>query len=217
MFRLTLSAVIALSASGPLAAAIITNGGFETPTIAPASFSEICPGSEPSGFGWSVLNASCSDIFNQGVLGSTAAVFEGTQALDLVGVGSNGEIAQTFATTPGLTYTLSFAYANNPISTSTASAALTVKNGVVTLLADTVTHNTSTNVNFNWTLYSKTFLATGTSATLDFTETVGGNNGGVLLDAVAINTAAVSAPEPSALILAAIGLTGLISARLRRR
>ena len=65
------------------------------------------------------------DIVN--AIYSGAAAYEGNQYLDLVGYGTTGAIAQGFATTPGRTYDLTFAYANNPWSTPSASASFLVQ------------------------------------------------------------------------------------------
>jgi Protein of unknown function (DUF642) len=92
---------------------LLVNGSFETPVIAPASFLDFGVGGEPAGFAWTVATNTV-DIVSNGVFGWTGTAFDGVQWLDLVGFGSTGGIQQTFATTPGQQYTLSFAYGNNP-------------------------------------------------------------------------------------------------------
>jgi PEP-CTERM motif len=76
------------------------------------------------------------------------------------------------------------------------------------LLNQSVTHNTSTPSNLDWTQFGATFIATGPSATLMFTETTGGTNAGVLLDAVAVN-GATAVSEPASLAMIGLGLAGV--------
>lgn len=199
-----------LAASAAVSANQITNGGFESPVIAAASFQNIVGGSEPAGFGWLVVSNNV-DVISTGVLGITSAMADGTQALDLVGFGSGGAIAQTFATTAGITYQLQFAYANNPIVTATASATVQVTAGAATLLNTTITHDTSSAANLAWTVFTGTFTATGSTATLRFDNTVGGGNGGVLLDAIDVSPV----PEPATGAMWLVGLA--VSAGLARR
>jgi hypothetical protein len=101
---------------------ILTNGGFEAPVAPTGSFMN-----EATSFpGWMVTTNNV-DI----VSGSSPnpPAFEGSQYLDLVGTGSTGGIAQSFNTTVGQTYALSFEFANNP-NFSGASANVTVGSGV---------------------------------------------------------------------------------------
>lgn len=185
-------AALLLLASAAAGANQVANGSFEDPVIAAASFQNIAGGSEPPGFGWSVVFNNV-DLISTGVLGITGPMAAGSQALDLVGFGTGGAIAQSFATTAGTTYGLQFSYANNPIVTGTASASVQVTAGPATLLSTTVTHDTSTAGNLAWTTYSATFTATGSTATLRFDNTIGGGNGGVFLDAISVTPV----PEPT--------------------
>lgn len=210
MKKFTLAAMVfallvGLAAVGPAQANQILNGSFETPVIAPASFQNIVVGGEPAGFDWTVVTNSV-DLFSNGVGGFPGVVaYDGVQALDLVGFGSTGAIQQTFATVAGQQYNFFFAYANNPISTSTASADITITDGLTPLLSQSITHNTSTTSNLDWTTLHLSFIATGTSATLLYNNTVGSNNGGILLDAVDIT----AVPLPGAVWLLGSGLLSL--------
>lgn len=194
----------------------ILNGSFESPVIPNASFLNVVAGAEPSGFGWTVFTNNV-DIFSLGVLGTTGPLADGNQGLDLVGFNTTGGIEQSFATILGQTYTLTFFYSNNPGS-GAASAQVAVLDGANTLLNQTVSHSTATSTNFDWTSFSANFTATGTSAILRFTNTVGNNNGGILLDKIAVDRAIESpVPEPSAAWLSIAGLAGLASLRRLRR
>lgn len=206
-------------AVGPVQANQILNGSFEAPVLNsvddPMGFRTIPPG-DATGFVWTVVTNNV-DAFKNGVLGTTATVYEGVQALDLVGSGSTGAIQQNFATVAGQQYSFFFAYANNPISTTTASADVTITDGLTTLLSQSITHNSSTTSNFDWTTFSQSFIATGTSATLLYNNTAGSTNGGILLDAVDISPSVV--PLPPSVFLFGSGLLGLagFGRRLRQK
>jgi choice-of-anchor C domain-containing protein len=199
-------AVVA-SPSAASAASILVNGDFETPAIAQGGFLTIAVRGEPSGFGWTVTTNSVDIVrsFN----GFTP--FQGAQNLDLVGTGSTGGIAQTFATAPGTTYEVSFRYANNPgAGTAAPAAQVTVVAGSTMLLSSTITHSGSNSTNMNWTPLAQTFVATGSSATLRFETTLGASGGGIYLDAVS-----VAVPEPSVSIL--LGAAAVSGFHLNRR
>ena len=199
-------------ASTPTQAAIISNGSFEFPSIGAATSLTIPVGSEPIGFGWTVTTNSV-DIISNGLFGSTGAVYDGIRALDLIGNGGTGGISQLFSTTADTQYMLSFAYANNPFSTSTASATVTLLDGANPLLSQSITHNTSINSNFDWTLFSARFTGTGNPVTLAFNNTVGRNDGGIFLDAVSVS----AVPIPAAFWLFGSGLATLFLRSRHRR
>jgi hypothetical protein len=200
-----LAAVMAAPAS--FAANLLQDGGFESPNIGAVWYQTFTSPFD----GWNPTNV---DIVSSLGAPGNAPAYQGLQYLDLVGTGLNGAqlstgmISQTFMTVPGRTYTLSFAYANNPWSTSTASESVSVDG-----LSASVTHNTSTTTDLNWLTYANTFAATSSSATLTFTETVGANNGGVLLDAVSV--AAVPEPSTWAMMLLGFGGIGFLGYRAR--
>ncbi|HLL27669.1 MAG TPA: DUF642 domain-containing protein [Xanthobacteraceae bacterium] len=186
---------------------LLQNGGFEDPAIATwyqnygAHTND--PWSGPSFPGWSVVGNNV-DIVSASFSPGGAPAYQGTQFLDLVGYGSTGDILQTFNTQAGKTYALSFAYGNNPWSTSTAAAAFDVL-GNSGLLAGTITHSGSTTGNINWVVYTGTFVADSSSTTLRFDNTIGGGSGGVLLDAVSVS----AVPELSTWAMMLIGFAGM--------
>jgi hypothetical protein len=189
-----------LALSTPSHANLLTNGSFEDPSIGTWYVNE------PSGIpGWTVT-ANSVDVVAQGYNGPSAA-YDGQQYLDLVGFGSTGGVqSQSFATVAGQSYLLTFAYANNPWSTSTASANVRVLDGTSnTLLFGEVTHSGSTTNKLGWSLFSRSFIADGTSSTIFFDETVGANSGGVMIDAVGV----AAVPEPATWALMVLGFAGL--------
>ncbi|MBA3897825.1 MAG: DUF642 domain-containing protein [Sphingomonadaceae bacterium] len=196
------AAAFALSAGAANAAELIVNGGFEMPDISTnPGYVTFDAAGNPNGIdGWTVTsgNVDVVDHFNGGNAG------EGNQWLDLVGT-VNGSLSQSFATTSGATYTLTFLYGNNPYSTSTATATLSAGS-----LNDAIT--STSGLNFN--VYSAQFTASSALTTLTFANTVGANQGGIALDAVSIT--AVPEPGEWALMIAGFGIAGWALRRRRR-
>lgn len=189
-------------------AGLIGNSGFETPLAPPNSFVTLFAVDSTSMAPW-VVQAGSVDVVNTGFY----PAFEGQQSLDLNGF-SPGTIVQTFATTPGTSYTLTFEYGNNP-GTATATAAVSVLDGAsVTLLSQNITHSGSTFTDISYTSFSESFVADTTVTTLQFAGT---NSGvaGIALDAVSVNPTAV--PEPSSLVVALSAIPMCLGYWWRRR
>lgn len=214
-FKKSLPAILlalAYLASSSVHANILTNGSFESPAIGPATFINIYNGSSGlSDFHWTITHATV-DIFSNGVLASTGSVYDGVQGLNLAGVGSTGGISQTFQTTAGTEYTLSFAYSKNPFRGTNAAATVSILDGATLLFSQSLSHNTSSTSNFDWILFNSTFTGTGNSLTLTFANTDSATGSGILLDAVSIS----AVPLPAAVWLFGSSLAGL-GVRLRFR
>src|SRR5689334_16949958 len=108
MLRYVLAAgALAVIPATSLSAQIVTNGGFENPTISDPCCNTAPPAVIP---GWTptpnvnVVNGT----FSSSPAGTNLA-YEGTQYLDLVGQGGTGSISQLLTLDPGV-YTLSFAF-----------------------------------------------------------------------------------------------------------
>jgi hypothetical protein len=84
--------------------------------------------------------------------------------------------------------------------------------GSSSLLSAIVFHNTSTSGNLDWTTYSGSFVANSEFTTLAFNTTLGGNNGGILLDAVAVS----AVPEPATWAMMIFGFAGIALMAYRR-
>lgn len=199
-----IASAAALAPGQVSAAESLINGGFEAPVVG----GSCCVTSPPTAIpGWT---ATPNVNVVKGTFSSSAGNLakEGNQYLDLVGEGGQGSISQTFATTIGTTYNLSFWYSHNLFSgLASASARLSVGD-----LSDSITHTGGTNANLNWLFYSNSFTADASSTTLTFVNTVGAINEGVFLDAVSIS----AVPEPGTWALLILGF-GLLGAAMRRR
>ncbi len=193
----------------------IVNGGFEVPHLTDGTqYITFGPGSEPTGFGWSVTSGNVNVVVGGGIY---ITAFAGTQWLDLDG-GTAGTIQQSFATTPGTVYSLSFAYANNPVA-GTVPATATVslfntENNEHLLTPFTISHSTSSGSDPDW-IQSPViqFTAVGALTTLSFaSDDPAGSLGGIALDGISVN----SVPEPSAVVLMVIGISALFGLRISR-
>jgi len=195
--------------TGPIAKAnLIINGGFEDPNIGNNFYVNVTT----SFSGWTVAPNNV-DIVNPSV-GWSAPAAEGNQVLDLVGYGSTGGIASTsFATTPNTTYFFGFAYANNPGSPPASALYNVFDANNLSLLSGSITHGTSANGNLDWNFVTGTFTADTTTSTLRFLTTLGGRDGGILLDAVEV----APVPEPATWAMMIVGFAGIGFVAYRRK
>jgi hypothetical protein len=199
----------AMAASAP--AEQLINGGFEQPAV--ATFVTVTAPDAATIPGWNVIGGTV-DIANAAGNGFiTGPAFGGAQYLDLNGT-SAGDIRQTFPTSPGVKYTLSFAYANNYVNAPSQSATLGLADGANTFINTAITHSTSVAGNLDWTLFTQDFTAQQATTTLSFTSLISGS-GGVLLDGASVTVA----PEPiAAMAMGSIALlAGLRSRKAHQR
>jgi len=163
--------------------------------------------------GWTVVSGSV-DIVNQSDNPWGWNAFEGNQSLDLNGW-DGGTISQSFGTTVGASYILSFAYSNNPWNGGTDYASVTVGNASLQLV-----HSGATLAAMGWQTVFLGFTASSTTTTLTFASENGGT-GGIALDAIsipgAVGIAAFAVPEPSSIALLGLGGFGLAIGAYRRQ
>ena len=207
---IALSAFVLVTTISGARANTIVNGSFEDPVIIYPFYENFGPGCSGNCApgpgvlpGWTITTNNV-DIVSALPGGWPAPAKDGNQYLDLVGYGSTGGISQTFATTPGQKYNLSFAYGNNPGSTSFASANVNVTPVSSVVLPALFSANFSTTNDIGWHIFTASFVANSLNTTLSFDEVVGGNNGGVLLDAINVS----ATPLPSTWTMLIAGFVG---------
>ncbi len=221
------------------------NGDFETPTVNTVSVLGLglIPGLNiyaasvnPNGItDWTVNSGDVSLVDAGGTLTSAVGLFNantGNQFVVLNGLqenivlsplsvglnqtGSTGTLSQTFTTTPGQTYAISFDYrglqvgvlTGNPILDASVNNTSNSSNLSNNLLTATISLNT-------WQQDTFDFTATGSSSTLSFYQSNGGlaNIGLVGLDSVTI-----ALPESRDYTAGAFGLIALlVLERIRQR
>lgn len=189
-------------------AQIITDGSFETPDtptfiVIPAGQNTIAP--------WVVglVGVDLADINNGFIVGPA---FDGTQYIDLDGSPGPGQLTQAFSTTPGLLYSVTFAFANNYVNQASASATVRIFDGLGNLLLQTISHSGSQAGNLDWTVFTGQFTALQSTTNLEITSlSAAGSQGGILLDAVDVQII----PEPASAALFVLG--AVFCWRLRAR
>jgi subtilisin-like proprotein convertase family protein len=132
--------------------------------------------------GW-LVNFGSIDLVANGYSGSTA--YQGNYYIDLDG-SAPGEISTNISTIAGATYTLNFAYTENPNAATTPKVAVKI-NGIT---RKTVTANIVNSwASLNWQTTSVVFTASSSSTFLVFDSLdPSGDISGVLLDAVSLTT-----------------------------
>jgi hypothetical protein len=212
----------------------ILNDSFESPAVSNLSVLGIglLPGSEIFGPGngitdWTVSSGDVTLVNAGGTLTSLLGLFTantGNQYAVLNGVaetvtvvplgvnvtqtGSIGTLSQTFATTPGTTYTISFDYRGLAVGALTNNPFLDI--GVTNATGSTAPTNGTLSVNLSlnaWQNETFSFVATGSDSTLSFYQNSGGVNVGLIgLDSFDITPL----PEPSQYGAAAVAFLALL-------
>ena len=210
---LTIIWVLALCLCASIAQAnLITNGGFEDPT----SYSI------PSNPGYVTLYAPSTDMSGWQVVGSIDWVqdywkpYEGKRSIDLSG-DYPGAIttSATFSTIPDKTYVVSFYLAGNfdgGDNTKTVQAKIIQQGTIVSQTFDAINFTGWDRQNMGWTKETFTFVASSSSATLEFVS-LERNAYGPALDAVSVGMI----PLPATVLLLGTGLLGLGLVGFRRK
>lgn len=181
------------------AAAILTNGSFELGPVIPTADINILGGSTAI-TGWTVTGDRID------YLGPPWDVADGKRAIDLDGNNGIGGITQTFTTTRGTAYMLSFDLSGNPQGGPTIK---TVRVGMDGVMHD-YTFNTSgqTREHLRWQTHHFVTVAAAAATTLSFTSlSPSGNSYGALIDNVSVR----AVPEPSTLLFLGISFVALRS------
>jgi hypothetical protein len=142
--------------------------------------------------------------------------------VDLTGQANNkpyGGLEQAITTTPGTSYTLTFALGASTEwnGAGSAAAALTASATGSSLLASKLFTSVPTGLN-QWTTESLTFTANSSSTTIEFLADSAYTSEYVGLDNVSVTAKGGSSgvPEPASLSLLLLGLGGVSAARRRR-
>ena len=218
--KLRLALLLAsLSFAGRAHADMIVNGSFESPVI-PAGTQE-SPVTGTTIPGWTVIGPAGSNVqifsntyhetgtINGGSYSVTFNAADGVQSIDLSGIAPNVTVSgveQTVATVNGQMYELSFyvGRADTPLDKDGGIVDLSINHG----LPQIFTNTNDTPGGMNWQQNTVSFVATGSSTTLDFTfagiappDYVAG------LDDVTLNPV----PVPSTLLMSSLlfGMVGM--------
>jgi choice-of-anchor C domain-containing protein len=153
-------ALLAFACASGAFAAPFQNGSFEVGTNPGGSFITLSNGDNTSITGWTVIRGDIDYI------GGYWQPAQGTRSLDLIGDQFVGGVQQTFDTIPGATYSVSFALAGNPDGGPLLRPLAVTVAGTTNHFVFDITGATRSNM--NWTTHQFTFVATGTTETIQF-------------------------------------------------
>jgi choice-of-anchor C domain-containing protein len=169
---------------------LVLNGSFEQGP-APGSSIQLSPGDDSIN-GWTVADNGI------GYIGGLWQASQGGRSLDMNGVADHGSIEQTFLTTPGVSYKVTFDMAGYPNPSSPLKTLRVVAAG---RFKDFTFDTTGKSVgNMGWTTKNFTFTAQWETTTLLFLSLTPGSNTGPALDNVVV-TQVSSLPGPYLLLL----------------
>lgn len=206
--------------AAPSFANLITNGGFETPVVAPGGFQVALTGSTFSG--WTVVGAPgavsvLSGSFTQS--GFTFPAQQGAQWLDLATAPGNTPtgVEQSVVTIPGTVYDLSFWVGNMVNAGGVFGTTSTVEVFVDGLSRGTFTNNLGAGNSLQWQQFGLSFTAVGAMTSVRFLNRDVPSDNVNGLDNIVLVAPSQQVPEPPAIHLLGLALAAVPLARARRR
>jgi Protein of unknown function (DUF642) len=202
------------AAQNAAASSLLVNGGFEVPLQGPPNYAAYnVPAGSSLITGWNVVQGNV-DLTNAADYGPGPNTLDpaSVQDIDLIGDsggsgGVFGGLSQSFTTTPGQQYQLTFDYSHNngTFSANGYVAQVTVADGHAP--ANTIYSGqvSQTYGQAPWQAFSQDFTATSDLTLLTFIDTQGGFNAGIYLDDVSVDPVNGTTPLPATLPLFAGG------------
>ncbi|MFE6776728.1 choice-of-anchor C family protein [Streptomyces sp. NPDC057702] len=160
----------------------VDDGSFEYPTAPANNFTNVTTGQSIGP--WTVTQGNVDHIGR-----SFWQAAERFQSVDLNG-GAPGTITQSFPTTPGTTYAITYALAGNPGGTPVKTGRVVVDGQTVQDFTFDVTGKTTTNMGYVGR--QATFVARSTSTTLSFASTTANSAHGPVVDDVVVRASCCS-------------------------
>ncbi|MGE0273181.1 MAG: choice-of-anchor C family protein [Alphaproteobacteria bacterium] len=197
--------VVQDSAGGTATASVLVRVGIpnDAPTIAYAPAGTLANGSFEQGPGQNSFLGGSTAIAGWTVTGHSVDYLstlwqnaDGAYSLDLSGWDAGG-IEQSFATTAGVTYTVTFQMAANTHATTVRTMEVSAAGVTAQYTADPTGHSVS---DMGWTAQTFTFTATGAQTTLSFRSLDAGADGPTL-DDVRLSVAGVATDQEAPTVI----------------
>ena len=148
-----------------IAPQLVKNGGFESEALADAGHT--LPAGDTTLTDWTIGGDSINHIRDEYWL-----PFDGRQSIDLSG-DTHGSVEQTFATVPGRTYRLSYAFAANPQGSGASMDVVWDDDAPITQSAIGALDPAPNGLTPEWEHHAVDVVATTSSTTLRFVNTAG--------------------------------------------
>lgn len=207
-----LAAALGLAAACGASAATFQNGSFELNSLGSPTYADVTGAGVT---GWTAVTPGFewfAPATYGGAPGPLGLAADGSYAVDLAFVSSvGGGLSQTFDTTIGTEYAVSFAAGTSNFAgrSGTGLIIATVDSGAPTFFAAVA--NASAPI--AWSTYGFSFVATGTQTKLSFLNDQDGNSHFAFVDAVQVS--AVPEPHEWAMMATGLALVGWIARRRR--
>lgn len=187
---------------------LIVNGSFEEGNYTGGDYN-VVPAGGSALTGWTVGDQGVD--WHKAVAGFGPA-HSGNLMVDLNrngGSTGSGTLSQSFATTIGAQYDLSFYLAGPSLYFPNPRQVRVEVAGSTTIFS----HAASSESQLDWGEQALTFTATEATTTLTFSSVDANNFWGPMLDDVSVTASALAVPEPSTAALLSLGLAGLLLER----